>query len=373
MTSAASSVPSPTSAATELRESMMAVTRQMRRHRPDHGLTLSQMELLGEVSRTGVTTPAELGTRLHVRVQSLTDSINELGAAGVIARRPDAADRRRQLIEITAAGHRTAGSRPSGARRLVARHHARQPVAARVRPGDARRAGAAQAGIRRRESGHNNRMTRSRTGAAAQEWIAHDPDPRTAAELAACSDDELEQRFAQWLTFGTAGLRGPLRGGPNGMNLAVVLRATWAVAKVLKDRGLQGRDVVVGRDARHGSDEFALAAAEVLAAQGFPVTLMFDRGAHAGAWRSRSAMAEPSRASRSPRRTIRRPTTATRCTSRADSRSCRRSTVRSNRRCATRHTPTRSSAKPSYRQASTRFSATSKERHRFGAHTDRCV
>ena len=43
--------------ATELRESMMAVTRQMRRHRPDHGLTLSQMEVLGEVSRTGVRPP----------------------------------------------------------------------------------------------------------------------------------------------------------------------------------------------------------------------------------------------------------------------------------------------------------------------------
>jgi DNA-binding MarR family transcriptional regulator len=100
MTSAAS----PTSAATELRESMMAVTRQMRRHRPDHGLTLSQLELLGEVSRTGVTTPAELGTRLHVRVQSLTDSINELVSRGLIARRPDEADRRRQLIEITDAG-----------------------------------------------------------------------------------------------------------------------------------------------------------------------------------------------------------------------------------------------------------------------------
>ena len=68
------------SPATELRESMMAVTRQMRRHRPDHGLTLSQLELLGEVSRTGVTTPAELASRLHVRVQSLTDSINELVA-----------------------------------------------------------------------------------------------------------------------------------------------------------------------------------------------------------------------------------------------------------------------------------------------------
>ena len=92
------------SAATELRESMMAVTRQMRRHRPDHGLTLSQLELLGEVSRTGVTTPAELGIRLHVRVQSLTDSINELVSRGLIARRPDQTDRRRQLIEITPAG-----------------------------------------------------------------------------------------------------------------------------------------------------------------------------------------------------------------------------------------------------------------------------
>jgi DNA-binding MarR family transcriptional regulator len=94
----------PRSAATELRESIVAVNRQMRRHRPDHGLTLSQMELLGEISRTGVTTPAELGTRLHVRVQSLTDSINALEARHLIGRRPDAVDRRRQLIEITAAG-----------------------------------------------------------------------------------------------------------------------------------------------------------------------------------------------------------------------------------------------------------------------------
>jgi DNA-binding MarR family transcriptional regulator len=91
------------SSATELRESMMAVTRQMRRHRPDHGLTLSQLEVLGEVSR-GVSTPAELASRLHVRVQSLTDSINELVSRGLISRRPDDDDRRRQLIEQTPAG-----------------------------------------------------------------------------------------------------------------------------------------------------------------------------------------------------------------------------------------------------------------------------
>ncbi|MCZ0729059.1 MarR family winged helix-turn-helix transcriptional regulator [Mycolicibacterium iranicum] len=92
------------SAATELRESMMAVTRQLRRHRPDNGLTLSQLQLLGEISRAGVTTPAELGVRLQVRVQSLTDSFNELEARGLIARRPDEADRRRQLVEITPDG-----------------------------------------------------------------------------------------------------------------------------------------------------------------------------------------------------------------------------------------------------------------------------
>ena len=60
--------------------------------------------MLGEVSRSGVTTPAELAGRLHVRVQSLTDAINTLETRGLVARRTDAADRRRQLIEVTADG-----------------------------------------------------------------------------------------------------------------------------------------------------------------------------------------------------------------------------------------------------------------------------
>lgn len=110
---------------------------------------------------------------------------------------------------------------------------------------------------------------------SVQEWLAHDPDPGAAVELAACSEAELADRFAGTLTFGTAGLRGPLRAGPNGMNLAVVLRATWALGRVLLDRSPAGAAVVVGYDARHRSAEFGRAAAEVLAAQGFAVTLMF--------------------------------------------------------------------------------------------------
>jgi phosphomannomutase len=115
-----------------------------------------------------------------------------------------------------------------------------------------------------------------------EEWIAHDPDPKTAAELAACSPDELAARFARPLTFGTAGLRGPVRGGPDAMNVAVVSRATWAVAQVLTDHPPQaggapsvpGSLVVVGRDARHGSALFATVTAEVLAAEGFSVLLL---------------------------------------------------------------------------------------------------
>jgi len=107
-----------------------------------------------------------------------------------------------------------------------------------------------------------------------EEWIAHDPDPRTAAELAACGPDERAARFARPLRFGTAGLRGPVRGGPDAMNVAVVSRATWAVARVLADRGLAGALVVVGRDARHGSAVFATVTAEVLAAEGFSVLLL---------------------------------------------------------------------------------------------------
>lgn len=120
-----------------------------------------------------------------------------------------------------------------------------------------------------------NRRAQPPTRATVQQWLAHDPDPNSAAELAACSDDELADRFAHSLTFGTAGLRGPLRAGPNGMNLAVVLRTTWAIGTVLLDRSHGGSPVVVGYDARHRSAEFGWAAAEVFAAQGFPVTLMF--------------------------------------------------------------------------------------------------
>ena len=109
--------------------------------------------------------------------------------------------------------------------------------------------------------------------AAAQRWLAEDPDPATRAELEGLLDagDEaaLADRFGATLQFGTAGLRGALGAGPNRMNRATVRRVTAGLAAYLQDAG--PGPVVVGRDARHGSAAFAEDACRVLAGAGLPV------------------------------------------------------------------------------------------------------
>ncbi|MCP2165454.1 phospho-sugar mutase [Goodfellowiella coeruleoviolacea] len=119
---------------------------------------------------------------------------------------------------------------------------------------------------------------------AAFRWIADDPDHGTRAELQRVLAEamagkptavtELTDRMSGPLTFGTAGLRGPVRAGPNGMNVAVVVRTTAGLADWLRARGHAGGLVLVGRDARHGSERFASAAAGVLAAAGFQVRML---------------------------------------------------------------------------------------------------
>ncbi|WP_426754190.1 phospho-sugar mutase [Myxococcus sp. Y35] len=110
----------------------------------------------------------------------------------------------------------------------------------------------------------------------AEAWRQADPDPSTAAELAAllAKQDwaELEDRFSQDLEFGTAGLRGVLGAGPNRMNRAVIRRTTAGLARYLKAQvpDVAARGVVVGRDARNLSAELAEDTAAVLAAEGIP-------------------------------------------------------------------------------------------------------
>ena len=109
-----------------------------------------------------------------------------------------------------------------------------------------------------------------------QAWIAEDPDPETAAQLQKWLDEhnesELRQSFAGFLQFGTAGLRGPIRPGPSGMNRAVVARAAAGIAAYMKERNLHS--VVIGRDARYGSEDYTFETAEIMSGAGMDVYVL---------------------------------------------------------------------------------------------------
>jgi phosphomannomutase len=121
--------------------------------------------------------------------------------------------------------------------------------------------------------GHHHDSWIDALPAAVAAWVAGDPDPSARAELRALLDrwpetaGELADRFAGPLRFGTAGLRGRLRAGPNGMNLAVVRAATAGLVAWLAARGAAG-PLVIGYDARHRSAEFATETARVATGAG---------------------------------------------------------------------------------------------------------
>jgi phosphomannomutase len=112
--------------------------------------------------------------------------------------------------------------------------------------------------------------------AEVQTWIADDPDPKTAAELQALldADDEttLSKHFNGFLQFGTAGLRGPIGPGPSCMNRAVVGRTAAGIASYMKKRGMT--KVVIGRDARYGSEDYTFETAEIMSGAGMEVFIL---------------------------------------------------------------------------------------------------
>ena len=107
-------------------------------------------------------------------------------------------------------------------------------------------------------------------------WIADDPDPVTAAHLQSLLDagDEaaLKPLFNGFLQFGTAGLRGPIGAGPSCMNRAVVGRTAAGIASYMAKRGM--KSVVIGRDARYGSEDYTAESAEILSGAGMDVYIL---------------------------------------------------------------------------------------------------
>lgn len=101
-------------------------------------------------------------------------------------------------------------------------------------------------------------------------WIDNDPDLNSANLLRKWLNEnneaDLKRCFNGFLQFGTAGLRGPLGPGPSCMNRAVVSRTATGILAFMKKHNLTS--VIIGKDARHGSDTFAQDSAEIFAGAG---------------------------------------------------------------------------------------------------------
>ena len=121
---------------------------------------------------------------------------------------------------------------------------------------------------------------------AVAAWISEDPDETTREELTSLlarhEDGDttatavLADAFSSTLQFGTAGLRGRLGGGPNRMNRVVVIRAAAGLSAYLREQLGDGFTVVIGYDARHGSEVFARDTASVVTGAGGRA-ILFDR------------------------------------------------------------------------------------------------
>ena len=106
-------------------------------------------------------------------------------------------------------------------------------------------------------------------------WMEADlEDAALSAELQsiAGNEEEIKDRFAVALKFGTAGLRGVLGAGTNRMNIYVVRQATQGLANWVKTQG-GNQLVAISYDSRINSDVFAKTAACVLAANGIKVRI----------------------------------------------------------------------------------------------------
>jgi DNA-binding MarR family transcriptional regulator len=76
----------------------------VRRLRAEHRFPLSHGSVLGRLDREGARSVSDLAAAERVRPQSMAQTVADLEADGLVSRRPDPADRRRALVELTEQG-----------------------------------------------------------------------------------------------------------------------------------------------------------------------------------------------------------------------------------------------------------------------------
>jgi DNA-binding MarR family transcriptional regulator len=79
----------------------------VRRLRAEHRFSLAHGAVLGRLDREGARSTSDLAAAERVRPQSMAQTVSELESDGLISRRPDPADGRRALLELTDKGQRT--------------------------------------------------------------------------------------------------------------------------------------------------------------------------------------------------------------------------------------------------------------------------
>jgi len=91
----------PALLASELR---VVLGQLVRRLRVEHRLPLPHATVLGRLDRGGALGVSELATAERMRPQSMAQTVGDLVAEGLVARRPHPVDGRKALIELTDEG-----------------------------------------------------------------------------------------------------------------------------------------------------------------------------------------------------------------------------------------------------------------------------
>ena len=118
-------------------------------------------------------------------------------------------------------------------------------------------------------------------------WVEHEPEPQYKDALVRLRNafvggsseafDQVSELFSSRLSFGTAGIRGPMRPGPCGMNRVVVSQTTSGLARYILQHLSRPENilrVVIGFDGRHNSEIFARDTAEVFSGLGIDALLL---------------------------------------------------------------------------------------------------
>lgn len=99
-------MPTPTRTAelsSQLRLSVMRLSRRLRAERADLTLTLTQLATLSTLHRCGPLSPRDLADKEKVQPPSMTRVLGALEDRGLVRRTPHPTDGRQQLVSLTAA------------------------------------------------------------------------------------------------------------------------------------------------------------------------------------------------------------------------------------------------------------------------------